>query len=147
MLRGSLIASVALLPGQVMGQQAVTLDEISVVSNTPVASPRRVVTAPTASGNRELTVLDGIERNKVPRNTDVLTSADVNRVGFPSVLRSLDERIGSISINNAQGNPFQPTITYRGFEASPSAARRRVWPSTSTARASTPRSATPCSGT
>ncbi len=119
-LRGSLIASVALLPGQAMAQQAVTLDEISVVSNTPVAAPRRVVTAPTASGaTRELTVLDGIDRNKVPHNTSVLTANDVNRVGFPSVVRSLDERVASISINNAQGNPFQPTITYRGFEASP----------------------------
>ena len=119
-LRGSLVASVALLPGQGMAQQAVTLDEISVVSNTPVAAPRRVVTAPTGSGApRELTVLDGIDRNKVPHNTSVLTANDVNRVGFPSVVRSLDERVASISINNAQGNPFQPTITYRGFEASP----------------------------
>ncbi|WP_082552580.1 TonB-dependent receptor [Methylobacterium sp. Leaf456] len=119
-LRGSLVASVALLPGQVLAQQAVTLDEISVVSNTPVAAPRRIVTAPTASGvTRELTVLDGIDRNKVPHNTSVLTASDVNRVGFPSVVRSLDERVASISINNAQGNPFQPTITYRGFEASP----------------------------
>lgn len=121
-LRGSLIASVALLPGQVLaqgGQAAVTLDEISVVSNTPVAAPRRVVTAPTAAGPRVLSVLDGVERDKLSHNTSVLTSADVNRVGFPSVVRSLDERVGSISINNAQGNPFQPTITYRGFEASP----------------------------
>ncbi|CAO4143259.1 TonB-dependent receptor:IMP dehydrogenase/GMP reductase [Methylorubrum thiocyanatum] len=123
-LRGSLIASVALLPGQVMAQaagggQAVTLDEISVVSNTPVAVSRRVVATPTASGLREVTVLDGIDRNKLPQNTSVLTSGDVSRVGFPSTVRALDERVGSISINNAQGNPFQPTITYRGFEASP----------------------------
>lgn len=123
-LRGSLIASVALLPGQVMAQgagggQAVTLEEISVVSNTPVAASRRIVATPTASGLRETVVLDGIDRNKLPQNTSVLTAADVSRVGFPSTVRALDERIGSISINNAQGNPFQPTITYRGFEASP----------------------------
>lgn len=123
-LRGSLIASVALLPGHVMAQgagggQAVTLEEISVVSNTPVAASRRVVATQTPSGLREVTVLDGIDRNKLPQNTSVLTSGDVSRVGFPSTVRALDERVGSISVNNAQGNPFQPTITYRGFEASP----------------------------
>ncbi|GJE15383.1 TonB-dependent receptor [Methylobacterium marchantiae] len=115
-LRSSLLVSVALLPSVayaqatavVGGQQAVTLQELDVVATTPTPTLRN------AQG-----VLLGQDRDKLPQNTSVLTSADVNRVGTPSVLRALDERIGSISINNAQGNPFQPTITYRGFEASP----------------------------
>ncbi|MDO9440708.1 MAG: Plug domain-containing protein, partial [Beijerinckiaceae bacterium] len=114
-LRSSLLVSVALLPGVayaqttvIGGQQAVTLQELDVVATTPTPTLRN------AQG-----VLLGQDRDKLPQNTSVLTSADVNRVGTPSVLRALDERIGSISINNAQGNPFQPTITYRGFEASP----------------------------
>ena len=142
-LRGSLIASVALLPGQAWAQasgapagaqESTTLAEISVISTTPVPSTRRTVTAPPAGGTpasptvptlpdsavpREVTVIDGVDRNKVPQNSYVLTANDVSRVGFPSTLRALDERIGSISINNAQGNPFQPAITFRGFEASP----------------------------
>ncbi|MET0257068.1 MAG: TonB-dependent receptor plug domain-containing protein, partial [Methylobacterium sp.] len=127
-LRGGLVASVALLPAQVWAQaagaptgsqQVTSLEEISVVATTPVPSTRRVVSVPTASGLRETTVLDGVDRAKLPYNTNVLTANDVSRVGFPSIVRALDERIGSVSINNAQGNPFQPTITYRGFEASP----------------------------
>ena len=65
------------------------------------------------------TLVDGVDRNKIAQNTFALGSQDVSRVGFPSTLRALDERIGSISINNSQGNPFQPAITFRGFEASP----------------------------
>ncbi|KQT77321.1 TonB-dependent receptor [Methylobacterium sp. Leaf466] len=110
-LRSSLLVSAAMLPSVVYAQgaqQAVTLGELDVVASAPSASVR------SASG-----ALLGIDRDKLPQNSSVLTSADVNRVGAPSVLRALDERVGSISINNAQGNPFQPTITYRGFEASP----------------------------
>ena len=133
-LRGSLIASVALLPGSAWAQASATLEEINVVATTPVPAARRVVRAPGAGGvpsspsvptlpdsavPRDVAVVDGVDRSKVAQNTYVLTSQDVNRVGFPSVLRSLDERVGSISINNSQGNPFQPAITFRGFEASP----------------------------
>ncbi len=127
-LRGSLVASVAMMPGAAWAQASATLEEISVVATTPIptARNRRVVapvgtgpsaTVPTLAGTTD--GVSGIDRNKVPQNTYVLSSNDVSRVGFPSTIRSLDERIGSISINNAQGNPFQPTITFRGFEASP----------------------------
>lgn len=110
-LRSSLLVSAALLPGVVYAQgsqQAITLSELDVVATSPSASVR------SASGE-----LLGLDRDKLPQNTTVLNANDVSRVGAPSVLRALDERVGSISINNAQGNPFQPTITYRGFEASP----------------------------
>ncbi len=131
-LRSSLIASVAVLPAPVYAQGAVTLDEISVIATTPVPARRMVRTVPVApivpspgggvapvAVPTQVSVTDGVDRNKVAQSTYVLTSSDVNRVGTPSILRSLDERVGSISINNAQGNPFQPAITYRGFEASP----------------------------
>lgn len=125
-LRGGLVASVALMPAQVWAQgvptgaqQSTSLDEISVVATTPIPSTRRTIAVPTAGGIREESIIDGVDRNKLAQNTNVLTANDVSRVGFPSVLRALDERVGSISINNAQGNPFQPTVTFRGFEASP----------------------------
>lgn len=125
-LRSSLIVSVALLPSTVYAQgaaaptgaqESVTLDELSVVSTTPVPAVRRTAVAP--GGGGEVSLVDGVDRAKLPQNTYVLSANDVSRVGFPSVLRALDESVGSISINNAQGNPFQPTVTFRGFEASP----------------------------
>lgn len=130
-LRSSLIASVAVLPAPVYAQGAVTLDEISVIATTPVPARRSVRVAPVVPSpggvvepqlvvpTTSVNVLDGVDRNKVAQNTYVLTSRDINRTGTPSLLRALDESVGSISINNAQGNPFQPAITYRGFEASP----------------------------
>lgn len=134
-LRGSLIASVALLPTQGVAQGSVTLDEISVVATTPVPARRVARPAPIApispNARQEFSPVpnvatrgsvidtDGVDRNKLPQNTYVLNTNDVARVGTPSVLRSLDERVGSVSINNAQGNPFQPAVTFRGFEASP----------------------------
>lgn len=132
-LRGSLVASVALLPTQGFAQGSVTLDEISVVATTPVPSRRAARPVPIAPDQSRLDAspvpqiatqgrvldIDGVDRNKLSQNTYVLNTNDVSRVGTPSVLRSLDERVGSIGINNAQGNPFQPAITFRGFEASP----------------------------
>jgi len=61
----------------------------------------------------------GIDRSKVPTNTQVLRREDLERTGPASALRALDERIGGVSLNQAQGNPFQPNLNYRGFEASP----------------------------
>jgi len=70
-----------------------------------------VVTAPLAGSE--------IERGKVPVNTGILRQEDLQRTGPASALRALDERIGNITINQAQGNEFQPNLLYRGFEASP----------------------------
>src|SRR3954447_19597190 len=69
-----------------------------------------VGTAPLASG---------AERDRVPGNTQVLRREDLVRTGPAEALRALTERIGGVAVNDAQGNPFQPNLTYRGFEASP----------------------------
>ena len=70
-----------------------------------------VVTAPLAGSE--------IERGKVPVNTGILRQEDLQRTGPASTLRALDERIGNVTLNQAQGNEFQPNLLYRGFEASP----------------------------
>jgi len=70
-----------------------------------------VVTAPVQGSE--------IERGKVPTNTQVLRREDIERTGPASALRALDERVGGIALNQAQGNEFQPNLIYRGFEASP----------------------------
>lgn len=82
------------------GQGVVALPEVVVIGTTPVGPA-------------------GTDRDKVPFNTHVLTSQDVSRTGYPSALRSLEDQIGGVTLNNAQNNPFQPNLLYRGFEASP----------------------------
>ncbi len=61
----------------------------------------------------------GVDRAKVPARTEVLRVPDLIRTGPASALRALDQNVGSVTLNEAQGNPFQPNLLYRGFEASP----------------------------
>jgi outer membrane receptor protein involved in Fe transport len=60
-----------------------------------------------------------IDPDKVPVNIQTLTDADLNRFGTASALETLANQIAGASFANAQGNPYQPNLFYRGFEASP----------------------------
>ncbi len=61
----------------------------------------------------------GLDRDKVPAATNVLTGDDVVRTGVPDALGALDEQTPGVSLDDAQGNRFQPNVVYRGFSASP----------------------------
>jgi iron complex outermembrane receptor protein len=89
---------------------AAALAQATAPAETPVEM-EVVVTAPLAGSE--------IERGKVPVNTGILRQEDLQRTGPASALRALDERIGNVTLNQAQGNEFQPNLLYRGFEASP----------------------------
>ena len=80
-------------------------------ASMPLDLPDVVVTAPLAGSETD--------RAKVPTNSYVLRRDDVTRTGPASALRALDENVGGVSLNQAQGNEFQPNLTFRGFEASP----------------------------
>src|SRR6478672_2477123 len=99
---GFWFAGIAFVPAAAWGQSTptITLPEIEVISTTPVGGM-------------------GVDRDKVPVNSSVVTGAEVARTGEPSVLRALEERVGGITLDNAQNNPFQPNVLYRGYEASP----------------------------
>ena len=60
-----------------------------------------------------------LDRNLVPAQTNVLNQQDLKREGMPQLVRSLEREVGSVSTVSASGNPFQPTLFYRGFAASP----------------------------
>ncbi|WP_369805625.1 TonB-dependent receptor [Sphingobium sp. EM0848] len=48
-----------------------------------------------------------------------LTGADIGRTGRPDLLGALTRDIAGVSLQDAQGNPWQPNLVYRGFTASP----------------------------
>lgn len=56
---------------------------------------------------------------KVPSNAHVFHRDDISRSGHPSALRTLEDSAGGVAVGQAQGNPWQPNLTYHGFEASP----------------------------
>ncbi|HEX2889341.1 TonB-dependent receptor [Vineibacter terrae] len=80
---------------------APTLPDIVVIGSTPMLG-------------------SGIARDKVPGASYVLKREDMRITGgVPNLLDALDARVGGISLNQAQNNPFQPNLLFRGFEASP----------------------------
>ncbi|HUK10699.1 MAG TPA: Plug domain-containing protein [Stellaceae bacterium] len=61
----------------------------------------------------------GIDRDKVPSNVQILSAPDTTKRGPAAFTNELNQRVGSVNINDNQDNPYQPDILFRGFEASP----------------------------
>jgi len=61
----------------------------------------------------------GVDRDKVPAETNVLTDQDISRNGYPQALRALNEDVPGVTLDAAAGNPFQPNLIYHGYLASP----------------------------
>jgi outer membrane receptor protein involved in Fe transport len=61
----------------------------------------------------------GVDRAKVPAETQVLTDRDIVRDGNADALQALNETVPGVTLDAAAGNPFQPSLFYHGFQASP----------------------------
>lgn len=48
-----------------------------------------------------------------------LTAADISRTGSPDILGALTRNFAGVTLQDAQNNPWQPNLVYRGFTASP----------------------------
>jgi len=89
-------------------------------AGAPGDEPPAPITLPPTEVVRVSPLLgSGIDRDKVPANTRSLSSRDLRSEGPPDLAGTLDRRIGSVTLNAVQNNPFQPDIQYRGFTASP----------------------------
>lgn len=108
-LRGTLLLSVAMLPGaghaQGAGaQQAVTLSELDVVATTPVGA---------TSGSRALPLY------KIPSTVETVTAADFDADrGTFNAIATLARRTPGLNLSDSQGSSNRTDITYRGFTAS-----------------------------
>jgi len=103
-----------LLPVAALAQAAPTPDQPS----PPAAEPYANLPTVTVIGTTPLPGT-GIDIDKVPANVQSLSAGDLRRAGSPSLLDSMADQLGSVSINNNLDDPFQPDILLRGFEASP----------------------------
>lgn len=61
----------------------------------------------------------GLEADKIPSNVQTATDADIERIQSLDVSDFMNQTLGSVSLNAAQNNPFQPDLKFRGFTASP----------------------------
>jgi iron complex outermembrane recepter protein len=92
----------------------------------PLASARAADSDAESTGLSTVTVIGTtpvpgatIDIDKVPSNVEVVRASDLTRDGRTSLTRALNGELGSINVNDALADPFQPDILYRGFEASP----------------------------
>ena len=61
----------------------------------------------------------GLPRDWIPANVQTATDKDFERAGTLDLSEFMNRNLGSVSINQAQNNPLQPDVRYRGFTASP----------------------------
>lgn len=78
----------------------VELSDIEVIGTTPIGGV-------------------GLEADKIAANVQSADADDIERSQGLDISDFLNKNFGSISLNSAQNNPFQPDLKYRGFTASP----------------------------
>jgi len=61
----------------------------------------------------------GVAANKVPANVQTVSSQQLQKAQSISLADYINRYLGSVHINEAQNNPLQPDVYYRGFVASP----------------------------
>ena len=107
-----ILAAPALLP--------VLLSSAFAQDASPGSPAAALVTLPTIDVVAATPLLgSGVDRSKVPAQTQVLTQQDITRDGNADALRALNEQVPGVTLDAAAGNPFQPSLFYHGFQASP----------------------------
>ena len=61
----------------------------------------------------------GVAAQKIPANIQTVSSEQLEKTQSLSLAQYINRFLGSVSINEAQSNPLQPDIYYRGFAATP----------------------------
>lgn len=61
----------------------------------------------------------GLDRDKIPFPVQVANARDLENTNALSIADFLRQSFSSVSLNDAQSNPLQPDLQYRGFTASP----------------------------
>jgi len=79
--------------------EAVELETMSVINTTPLGG--------------------GVSRDKISANVQMMSAEDLEKSQSLSVAEYMNKYMGSVTVNDAQNNPMQPDIQYRGFTVSP----------------------------
>ncbi|QFY42526.1 TonB-dependent receptor [Candidatus Methylospira mobilis] len=79
---------------------AFELPEVEVVGNTPLGTT-------------------GLDQKKISGNVQTAEDEEIHRHEAFDLPDFMNRRLENVNINDVQNNPYQPNLTYRGFEASP----------------------------
>jgi len=96
----SLMLASALLSGSVFAADDLELKNIEVIGTTPMHGV-------------------GLPEDEIPSNIQSANDEDIERVQGLDISDFMNKTLGSVSLNQAQNNPFQPDLKFRGFTASP----------------------------
>jgi outer membrane receptor protein involved in Fe transport len=61
----------------------------------------------------------GVPAAQIPSNVQAVTGAEISRQRSINLPEFMSQRLPGVNVNEIQGNPFQPDVSYRGFTASP----------------------------
>src|SRR5271163_5139221 len=61
----------------------------------------------------------GIDVTKVPAAVTIIDSKEIEREESPNIVKSLAQQTPSVDVQDIAGNPFQPDVLFRSFDASP----------------------------
>ncbi len=61
----------------------------------------------------------GLPKSKIPANVQSATSKELARSHSFDLTHFMNRHLSSVHVNEAQNNPLQPDVQYRGFTASP----------------------------
>ena len=61
----------------------------------------------------------GVARDLIPANVQTARAADIERSQAADLTSFMNRRLGSVYLNEMQGNPLQPDVNFRGYTASP----------------------------
>jgi iron complex outermembrane recepter protein len=100
LLLATTAAAAALATAAHADEAAVEVAPLTVVGRTPVAGAE-------------------VDRDRAPGAVDVVTDEAIRTGAGSRLLNALELRVPGVALVNAQANPYQPSLTYRGFEASP----------------------------
>jgi len=86
----------------------------------PSANPAAQLELPTIEvvGTTPLPII-GTPVSEVPANVQSATGAQMQQQQSPDLPDYLNNNIGSVTVNESQGNPFQSDLSFRGFTVSP----------------------------
>ncbi|MDP1659225.1 MAG: TonB-dependent receptor [Methylotenera sp.] len=80
--------------------EAIELGKIEVVGTTPLSSL-------------------GVPIDQMPSNVQVVKGKDIQNQQSLGIADFMNQNLSGVNINEAQNNPFQPDVNFRGFTASP----------------------------
>ena len=98
-------------------------ESVNLTSGSACALDMQLIISPFAQQVDVVSVaqifLGGVERRRIPTMVSIIGLTELSERGASSIADTLQERFGSVTLESATGNPIQPTLRFRGFNASP----------------------------